>query len=93
MPQRSRWNVSVPEVDIPTYLFGDPAVRDAAIIGVRKDHEEYPRAYVVAAPETPVTADDIVQFVNNRVFTIKSLTGGVAFTNIIPRSPVRSTRY
>ncbi|KAK6824248.1 hypothetical protein RU639_005091 [Aspergillus parasiticus] len=24
MPQRPRWNVSVPEVDIPTYLFGDP---------------------------------------------------------------------
>ncbi|RAQ69973.1 hypothetical protein AFCA_012278 [Aspergillus flavus] len=24
MPQRSRWSVSVPEVDIPTYLFGDP---------------------------------------------------------------------
>jgi len=24
MPQKSRWSVSVPEVDIPTYLFGSP---------------------------------------------------------------------
>lgn len=24
MPQKSRWNVPVPEVDIPTYLFGSP---------------------------------------------------------------------
>ncbi|BAE65743.1 unnamed protein product [Aspergillus oryzae RIB40] len=85
--------VQVWRAELEALLLDHPAVRDAAVIGVRKDHEEHPRAYIVAAPETSVTSDDILQFVNNRVSTIKRLTGGVVFTNTIPRSPVRLTRY
>ncbi|KAF7629515.1 hypothetical protein AFLA_013229 [Aspergillus flavus NRRL3357] len=79
--------VQVWPAELEALLLDHPAVRDAAVIGVRKDHEEHPRAYIVAAPETSVTSDDILQFVNNRVSTIKRLTGGVVFTNNIPRSP------
>ncbi|KAB8241778.1 hypothetical protein BDV35DRAFT_384665 [Aspergillus flavus] len=85
--------VQVWPAELEALLLDHPAVRDAAVIGVRKDHEEHPRAYIVAAPETSVTSDDTLQFVNNRVSTIKRLTGGVVFTNTIPRSPVRLTRY
>ncbi|KOC10237.1 putative AMP dependent CoA ligase [Aspergillus flavus AF70] len=79
--------VQVWRAELEALLLDHPAVRDAAVIGVRKDHEEHPRAYIVAAPETFVTSDDILQFVNNRVSTIKRLTGGVVFTNTIRRSP------
>ncbi|KAB8202201.1 hypothetical protein BDV34DRAFT_237049 [Aspergillus parasiticus] len=85
--------VQVWPAELEALLLDHSAVRDAAVIGVRKDHEEHPRAYIVAAPETSVTSDDILQFVNNRVSTIKRLTGGVVFTNTIPRSPVRLTRF
>lgn len=53
-----------------------------------RDDEEYPRAYVVAAPGASVSVDDIVQFVNNKVSTIKRLTGGVVFIDAIPKAPV-----
>jgi len=53
-----------------------------------RDGEEYPRAYVVAAPGASVSTDDIMQFVNNKVSTIKRLTGGVVFTDAIPKAPV-----
>ena len=52
--------------------------------------EEYPRAYVVPAPGASVSVDDILQFVNSKVSTIKRLTGGVVFTDAIPKAPVRS---
>jgi hypothetical protein len=57
-----------------------------------RDDEEYPRAYVVAAPGASVSEDDIIQFVNNKVSTIKRLTGGVVFTDAIPKAPVRATQ-
>jgi hypothetical protein len=44
----------------------------------------------VAAPGASVSADDIMQFVNNKVSTIKRLTGGVVFTDSIPKAPVRA---
>lgn len=41
MPQKSRWNVSVPEVDIPTYLFGSPTapLSDAVAFADAEDPE------------------------------------------------------
>lgn len=57
--------------------------------GDRND-DEYPRAYVVVAPGASVSVDDIAQFVNNKVSTIKRLTGGVVFTDAIPKAPVRA---
>jgi hypothetical protein len=51
---------------------------------------EYPRAYVVAAPGASVSVDEIMQFVNAKVSTIKRLTGGVVFTDAIPKAPVRA---
>lgn len=57
-----------------------------------RNDEEYPRAYVVVAPGAVVSADDIMQFVNNKVSTIKRLTGGVVFTDSIPKAPVRAAQ-
>lgn len=55
-----------------------------------RDDEECPRAYVVASPGASVSVDDIMQFVNSKVSTIKRLTGGVVFTDAIPKAPVCS---
>ncbi|KAJ6128023.1 hypothetical protein N7471_009240 [Penicillium samsonianum] len=79
--------VQVWPAELEAILLGHPAVNDAAVIGVRKDDEEYPRAYVVAAPGASVSVDDIIQFVNNKVSTVKRLTGGVVFTDAIPKAP------
>ncbi|CAG8224223.1 unnamed protein product [Penicillium salamii] len=80
--------VQVWPAEIESLLLDHPAVNEAAVIGVRKGDEEYPRAHVVAAPGASVSVDEIVQFVNSKVSTIKRLTGGVFFTDAIPKSPV-----
>ncbi|CAL5866311.1 uncharacterized protein PFLUO_LOCUS518 [Penicillium psychrofluorescens] len=79
--------VQVWPAELEALLLDHPAVNDAGVIGVRKDDEEYPRAYIVAAPGAVVSADDIMQFVNSKVSTIKRLTGGVVFTDSIPKAP------
>ncbi|KAJ5128074.1 hypothetical protein N7448_008853 [Penicillium atrosanguineum] len=79
--------VQVWPAELEALLLDHPAVNDVAVIGLRKDGEEYPRAYVVVAPGASVSADDIMQFVNNKVSTIKRLTGGVVFTDSIPKAP------
>ncbi|KAJ5129827.1 uncharacterized protein N7515_005866 [Penicillium bovifimosum] len=79
--------VQVWPAELEALLLDHPAVNDAAVIGVRKDGEEYPRAYVVAASGASVSEDDIMQFVNSKVSTIKRLTGGVVFTEAIPKAP------
>ncbi|KAF7586665.1 hypothetical protein BBP40_008514 [Aspergillus hancockii] len=51
---------------------------------------ELPRAYVVVAsgyPEEELTADDISQYVSDRVISYKRLRGGVRFVSGIPRNP------
>jgi 4-coumarate--CoA ligase len=42
MPQKSRWSVSIPEVDIPTYLFGSPTapLGDALAFADAEDPEK-----------------------------------------------------
>ncbi|KAJ6006770.1 hypothetical protein N7451_004714 [Penicillium sp. IBT 35674x] len=80
--------VQVWPAELEALLLDHPAVNDAAVIGVRKGDEEYPRAYVVAAPGASVSADDITQFINSKVSTIKRLAGGVVFIDTIPKSPV-----
>lgn len=62
---------------------------DAAVIGVSINDKESPRAYIVPAPGTNVTAADIVAWLGERVARYKWLTGGVVFVKSIPKNPVR----
>jgi hypothetical protein len=52
------------------------------------EDEEYPRAYIVPRKESSVTAIEIEHFVNSKVSKVKRLTGGVVFTDSIPKNPV-----
>jgi len=50
--------------------------------------DENPRAYVVMTPGASITAEDVVDYVKERVSKVKWLTGGVAFVDAIPKNPV-----
>lgn len=62
---------------------------DAAVVGVVLEGEELPRAYVVLKEGRAARTEDIARFVEGRVARFKRLTGGVVFTNVIPKNPVR----
>eukprot|EP00957_Ditylum_brightwellii_P072240 5491524-Ditylum_brightwellii.AAC.1 len=65
-------------------------IKDAAVVPIKDDGEygELPRAYVIlnGTEEDNVTADDIVQWVKERVAPHKRLRGGVVFIDEIPKS-------
>lgn len=62
---------------------------DAAVIGISKDGNELPRAYVVIAPPAKgkVSEEDLKNYVKNQVSPYKQLRGGVIFVDEVPRSP------
>ena len=75
-------------------LLSHPAISDAAVIGVIHPTRvtEVPRAYVVRRTDlwgchSPVTSDDVSQFVRQRLASFKALEGGVVFVDNIPRTP------
>ena len=50
--------------------------------------DEDPRAYVTLREGAHTTEQDIINFVQDRVSKLKRLTGGVVFTDTIPKNPV-----
>lgn len=62
---------------------------DAAVIGISKDGNELPRAFVVLAPPSKdkVSEEDLKNHVKSQVSAYKQLRGGVIFVDEVPRSP------
>jgi acyl-coenzyme A synthetase/AMP-(fatty) acid ligase len=52
-----------------------------------RDNEEYPRAYITLKPNHTTTADNIVNFMKDKVTPTKRITGGVVFVDSIPKNP------
>ncbi|KAL6423059.1 hypothetical protein ACFW04_010502 [Cataglyphis niger] len=78
----------VSPTEIETVLLSHPAVKDAAVTA-RPDERsgEIPMAFVVRQPGVTITAQDIQDFVKQKLSPQKWLYGGVQFVDAIPKNP------
>ncbi|GAA5029620.1 AMP-binding protein [Microbacterium fluvii] len=72
--------------ELEALLLGHPAVLDVAVIGVLDDErQEIPKAFVVAAPDSALTPEDVMTFVAEHVAPYKKVRR-VEFVDAIPKS-------
>jgi acyl-CoA synthetase (AMP-forming)/AMP-acid ligase II len=72
--------------ELEALLLGHPQVMDAAVIGVLDDDkQEIPKAFVVAVPDSGLTADDVMAYVAEHVAPHKKVRR-VEFIDVIPKS-------
>ncbi|WP_270352022.1 AMP-binding protein [Microbacterium testaceum] len=72
--------------ELEALLLSHPKIQDAAVIGVRDDEgEEIPKAFVVAAPDAGLTAEDVMTFVAGQVAPHKKVRR-VEFIEVVPKS-------
>ncbi|KAF4556029.1 AMP-binding enzyme-like protein 12 [Elsinoe fawcettii] len=77
----------VAPAELEALLLDIEQVQDAAVIGVTRDGEEYPRAYLVKKPGMKLEEQDVHAFMEKKVARHKRLTGGVKFVAEIPKNP------
>ncbi|KZT41668.1 acetyl-CoA synthetase-like protein [Sistotremastrum suecicum HHB10207 ss-3] len=75
----------VAPAELEATLLESHDVDDVAVIGIKIDDAEHPRAYIVPAHPN-VKAEDVQKWVSNRLAPYKRLTGGVRFVKSIPKS-------
>jgi 4-coumarate--CoA ligase len=76
----------VPPAELEALLLGNPAVADAAVIGIPDEEAgEVPKAFVVLKPGAELTADDVHEFVDVHVAHYKRLRE-IEFVSEIPKS-------
>lgn len=72
--------------ELEALLLGHPKVMDAAVIGVLdEDKQEIPKAFVVAAPDSELTAEEVMAYVTEHVAPYKKVRR-VEFIDAIPKS-------
>jgi len=72
--------------ELEALLLSHPKVMDAAVIGVLDDEkEEIPKAFIVAAPDSGLTEDEVKAFVAENVAPYKKVRR-VEFIDTIPKS-------
>nr|KAG5699936.1 hypothetical protein BaRGS_018235 [Batillaria attramentaria] len=77
----------VPPAMLEDVLLAHPGVLDACVIGLPDTLAgELPRAYVVRAPGSQITEQEVKDFVAKRVPSYMQLRGGVEFRQQIPKS-------
>ena len=72
--------------ELEALLLSHPKIMDAAVIGVLdEDKQEIPKAFIVAAPDSGLTEDDVKAFVAEQVAPHKKVRR-VEFIDAIPKS-------
>ena len=72
--------------ELEALLLSHPKVMDAAVIGVLDDDkQEIPKAFIVAAPDSGLTEDEVMAFVAEQVAPHKKVRR-VEFIDAIPKS-------
>ncbi|THY57296.1 acetyl-CoA synthetase-like protein [Aureobasidium pullulans] len=80
--------LKIAPAELEAILTEHPLVADVAVAGVAVDDTEVPRAFVTLRPKvdpTPKTAEDIKEFVKQRISEHKQLSGGIVFVEKVPR--------
>ena len=76
----------VAPAELEGLLLEHPDIADAAVVGdPLGDGDEAPHAYIVPAPDSNLTADDVISLVNDRVAPYKKIRA-VTFLDTIPKS-------
>jgi acyl-CoA synthetase (AMP-forming)/AMP-acid ligase II len=76
----------VPPAELEAVLLTDPRIADAAVIGVLDDDgNEVPKAFVVPATGVQLTADDVMEYVAQRVAPHKKVRR-VEFIEAVPKA-------
>ncbi|KAH8660220.1 hypothetical protein BX600DRAFT_482197 [Xylariales sp. PMI_506] len=71
--------------ELEGHLLEHQGVLDCAVIRVERNGRECPQAHIVRRDH--VSAESILNFMDKRLSAHKRLTGGVVFTDAIPKSP------
>ncbi|KAG9194161.1 4-coumarate--CoA ligase [Alternaria panax] len=83
-------SLQVAPAELEALLLDHADVQDAAVIGVTANGDELPRAYIVPQSQdkaTRETAENIKNWLAERVSRHKRLEGGVHFVDAIPKNP------
>lgn len=75
----------VPPAELEAVLLTDDRIADAAVIGVQADGNEVPKAFVVPMPGVELTAEDVMQYVADRVAPYKKVRQ-VEFIDAVPKA-------
>ncbi|XP_040151416.1 4-coumarate--CoA ligase 1-like [Anopheles arabiensis] len=77
----------VPPAELEAVLLTNPGVKDCAVVGKADERAgELPLAFVVPTEGIPVTEEQLIQYVDERVSNEKRLRGGVRFVEEIPKT-------
>ncbi|KAK7454411.1 hypothetical protein Landi51_03531 [Colletotrichum acutatum] len=75
----------VAPAELEGHLLEHEGVKDCAVIRVTREGQEHPQAHVVPK-DSNLTAESILKFMESRLSAHKRLTGGIVFTEAIPKS-------
>ncbi|KAF2673356.1 4-coumarate-CoA ligase [Microthyrium microscopicum] len=86
--------LQVAPAEIEGLLITHPHILEAAVVGIPEAeaagdtvaHSEVPRAYVVRVPGTAISADEVKNFVKEKLAQYKQLRGGVVFVDELPKN-------
>lgn len=77
------WQVSPAEIE--AVLLSHPNIIDAAVIGVKYNDAEAPKAFVVRNCQS-LSEDRVKEYIATLLIGYKHLAGGVCFVDSIPKS-------